>query len=609
MPGLFGAIGVPPEILDRLETEVSRRWPTAAFARSSDTLLGAHAHGDATSMLRLPDGVCLALDGEWSLYREVHPRDAESLARARRLQGAYLDPDLQSSGNVALLDPERRTLHLVVDSTGTFPLYFARLGAGLVFGSLLRPLALLTEAGRDDVAIIEFLRQAYTVGGKTVYQGIRRLLPGQSLTFEVGGSPRLYERSDAWTDLDARSEPRSVASETWNRLLASLDRSIPDSHSALMMSGGWDSRTLLAGIQELDKGVHCYSHGDIESRELAIVRRLCAAADTPCTLETIDDRVLDPGLLYEGFLHTENVVFPHWHRAGKLLAAEGVEAISAGVFGEILGGHYGPAMLQGPLGKIASIGSSLLGVSSLDSRGTRRSARDFLRLGELGHHWYLDPEWEGDARDIRDRMNADIDSAAARLEARGVTDDVTLVEAFISEHRGTQYINAQLLSCRAHTDIALPFAGGEIFSFSTQTSLAAKIHNRLNRQILRAHARHLLRAPMAATLLPASWPLILQEASRVSRKAYEHARMIVHQQSQGRVARPRLGWVNFDFLASGSALRAIAGDLRCEFWDHEAIRAEIERIARSPNPSIFHPMFDQMSKIYTIDLTLRAPKD
>lgn len=605
MPGLFGAIGVQASVQDALEREVLQRWPNASFERDADALLGAQAFGGAQAIFRLDDHDRLALDGEWSLYREVRPELAESVANARRRRGGYLDPNLNSAGNVALLNSIKKTVHLAVDLTGTFPLYYASLSGGLIFGSLLRPLAHLTGARRDDIAVLEFLRQAYTVGGKTVYQGIQRLLPGQSLTFEVGGLPKIHERSDAWAGPDVSPGPKSVAEDAWERLLASLSRGVPESGSALMMSGGWDSRTLLAGLEELSKRVHCYSHGDVESRELAIARRLSEAAGAECELEPIDDRVLDTDLLSEGFLKTENVVFPHWHRAGKLLANVGVETVSAGVFGEILGGHYGPAMLERPFGKMVSIGSGLLGLKPFAWQRKRRSARDFLRVANLGHHWYLKSEWEAELGAAEQRMNADIESAIARLETRGVVDDVSLVEGFISEHRGTQYINTQLLSCRAHTDIALPFAGREMFSFSTRASLDAKIHNRLNRRILKAHAPHLLRAPMAATLVPASWPLLLQEASRAGRKVYERARMSSYRWTGGGLPRPRLGWVNFEFLAHSSAFEVMANDLKCEFWDRDAIRAQTQRMFESKDRGGFHPVFDQMAKIYTIDLTLR----
>ena len=45
----------------------------------------------------------------------------------------------------------------------------------------------------------------------------------------------------------------------------------------------------------------------------ALVHRLDGASD--------DDRLFELEALRTGFARTENVVFPHWHRAGRLLAA------------------------------------------------------------------------------------------------------------------------------------------------------------------------------------------------------------------------------------------------------------------------------------------------
>lgn len=575
-----------------------RRWPDTLVEQHEDAIVGAHAFDAVKGAHRIGEITLVAVDGEWSLYREA----AELCCK---LDGDVLDPDIDSAGNVAMIGATTGTVHLAADPSGTFPLYYKEHEGGLLFASLLRPLAAITHALPDDIAILEFLRQAYTVGGKTVYADIRRLLPGQSLTYHTGRTPTIHERSRAWTGSDPMLSGASGAEQTWERLQLALSRSVPAQDGALMMSGGWDSRTLLAGLEKRSNDLLCYSHGDIESRELTLVQRLCAAAGTRCWLEPIDDRVLDPDLLLPSFDLTENVVFPHWHRAGAVLAEKGTRTVSAGVFGEILGGHYGPAMLAGGMGKARSVGGMLLGLKGTNVGRAKSTAREFLRAIPFGRHWYLRRDYEEAIGSPRERMNAAIESALDRLEARGVRGDVPLVEAFISEHRGAQYINAQLLSCRSHTDIALPFAGRELFEFSTRVPLEAKIHNRLNREVLATRAPHLLKTPMAATLVPASWPLIAQEASRAARKIYEHTRMEAYRRTGGRIPRPHLGWVNFDFVRNTALLSDLADQLEVDIWDRESIRRNISLLADEADPRPFHPFFDQFAKIVSVDLLLR----
>src|SRR5690606_9416404 len=116
-----------------------------------------------------------------------------------------------------------------------------------------------------------------------------------------------------------------------------------------------------------------------------------------------------------------------------------------------------------------------------------------LSVGRVDHHWYLDREFEQSLAPAAPRLDAEIRAGLERLRARGVPEGASLVEAYVSEHRGARYIAAQLLSCRAALDVAVPFAGGEVFTLSTAIPLEAKVHNTLNRRMLARHAPELLR--------------------------------------------------------------------------------------------------------------------
>src|SRR5690606_30502669 len=55
-------------------------------------------------------------------------------------------------------------------------------------------------------------------------------------------------------------------------------------------------------------------------------------------------------------------------------------------------------------------------------------------------------------------IEADLEASIKRLQKRGIREGDRLIEAFIAEHRASQFICSQILSCRAHLDIAVPFA-------------------------------------------------------------------------------------------------------------------------------------------------------
>jgi hypothetical protein len=376
------------------------------------------------------------------------------------------------------------------------------------------------------------------------------------------------------------------------------------------MSGGWDSRTLLARLStSMPTGqLMAYSHGDPASREIRLAQQLTAPMGIAFHQEPIDSRCYDLDKLKQGFDREEHIVFPHWHRAGRIAATMGPRVVCAGVYGEVLGGHYGRAMLLQGSAKIREV---LLGLlrprrrSNDASKEEMAALAQFLHVADLARPWPIREAWWNDARVEAGEINADVDRDIARLRNRGVRSIDQLIEAYVSEHRGSQYINAQVRSCRAYTDVSLPFTDRRLLDWATSLPLSSKIHNRVNQELLREFAPALLQFPMAATLASARWPLLAQEASRFIRKGLELGRWRAHFASAGRIAAPRLSWVNFEFLRTGSDLRSIVEDLKSDLWDRTAILTRVDQLARG-HSDLAHPMSDQIMKIYTIDLALRA---
>ena len=274
-----------------------------------------------------------------------------------------------------------------------------------------------------------------------------------------------------------------------------------------MMSAGWDSRTLLAALEASSRPLLPYSHGDVRGRELRLVERICGSRGLSVRLEPVDATAYDPDGLRNAFKRVESAVFPHWLRAGNVLETMGTTAVTAGVYGEILGGHYGAAMVRsGALGKAVEVAKAAAGHSAAGANGTPEAVLERLRPGSLGVEWCLEDTFVADQRARLLEIGEGIETDLTRLAARGVVGSSRLLEAYISEHRGSQYINAQLLSCRAAVDVALPFADAETLLFTSRVPLESKIHNRLNRSILQRHAPELLAFPTAATFAATNAP-------------------------------------------------------------------------------------------------------
>lgn len=612
MPGMCGGVGVRPELVEALVREFTSIWGEADRNVIPGGTLAAHAFGDAQAIFAA-NGVTVAVDGEISAYRNWG-RDGSRLDRFFRISNAVLDLTRDCRANLVVFNGADRSLYLATQWSSGLPLYYAEYDGGLLFSSHLRPLAKVTDARIDLVGTVEFLRQGCTLAGRSHYSGIARMYPGQMVRFDtVSGRLSTSDRSRLWVGINEDLKtPDDAAAAAWDALCAALGESIPgQTPTALMLSAGWDSRTLLAGSRGLPyfPNLLCYSHGDLESRELRLARRIAESVGARARQEPITDEVLDAELLQAGFLRSENVVFPHWHRAGRILAANGVECVFAGVYGAVLGGHYGPSNLVNGWQKVSMVGGLLLG----GRRGARpgdanalEAANEFLRLKSFQMPWYMSRELQAQAREVGDEINGDVQRALAKLSRRGVGTYDQLVEAYQSEHRGGQYIDAQTLNCRAHLDVANPLADRAVFEIASTLPMELKIHNSINRRMLQMNAPDMLRFPLAATLAPASAPVWLQEASRAVRKLRDAALWKAHFATRGRVSGPRMGWVNFEFMRTGRALRTLVADLRSDIWDRDALERKISDIEQMGHKQPLHPMYDQLSKIYTTDLMLRT---
>jgi hypothetical protein len=499
---------------------------------------------------------------------------------------------------------------VAADWTGAFPLYYWSGATGFLFSSHLRPLARALLAEPDLAGVIQYLRRGYTINGRSLFEGIRRLVPGEKVIWH-NESQETRSAGISRPLPAAGCDKAGLEDQIWDLLRAEL-RAIGDRDGriAVMLSGGWDSRTLLAAAidgVERDR-IICFTHGDAESREVQLAGTVARRANAQLHCEPLSEESYDIEGLQRWFAQTESVVFPHWHHAGEVLAQLGATAAVAGVFGEVLGGRYGGAVMLEGRHKIAAVGKTLLRLDHPRPVSEAREAILHLFVPDtITKPWCLGKgAWPGGEAAIA-TTHDDVASAIQRIESAGSVWANDAIEAFITEHRGAQYGASQLLSCRHSLDVGLPFANRMLTTIAARVPIEARIHNTLTRSILARKAPEMLSLPTAATLVSARTPLLLQEASRWVRHTLEYGQWRLHFRSRGRVPAPRYSWANFEFLRKGRALMAIVEDLRSDIWDHGEIRRRFSNVRSSPTP--MHSASDMLLKVYTVDLMLRTEAD
>jgi len=169
------------------------------------------------------------------------------LGFARHLRGMYA---------IAIHDPVENCLVLARDPFGIKPLYYAETELGFVFASephalhragLIAPV--LAPERRDELLQLQF-----TTGADTIFDGVKRLLPGETLQVRRG---RITDRLaiHALPDAAPQEMPKAMALK---RLDALLNDSVgihqrSDVPYGMFLSGGIDSSVLLAMMARLNE--------------------------------------------------------------------------------------------------------------------------------------------------------------------------------------------------------------------------------------------------------------------------------------------------------------------------------------------------------------------
>jgi asparagine synthase (glutamine-hydrolysing) len=212
-----------------------------------------------------PGGAALVANGEIYNYVELKAgtlsgtgfataSDCEPPLHLYRRDGLGFAQSLRGMYAIAIHDRASRRVVLARDPFGIKPLYVADTPSGIAFASEPRALldAGLVPRGLDRRARDELVELQFTTGADTIFPGIRRVLPGETLSIE-DGMIVARERLSALPD----GGPEEIGE---SEALARLDAALRDSVSVhqradvpygLFLSGGVDSAAVLAAMRLL----------------------------------------------------------------------------------------------------------------------------------------------------------------------------------------------------------------------------------------------------------------------------------------------------------------------------------------------------------------------
>jgi asparagine synthase (glutamine-hydrolysing) len=369
MCGIAGLVLKPgatpePAVLEALTRALAHRGPDGHGHHLQGNVALAHTRlaiiDLATGDQPLHAGpASLVANGEIYNYRELRAEhglacatgsDCEPPLHLFRRDGARFAEHLRGMYALAIHDRAARQVVLARDPFGIKPLYLAETARGIAFAS--EPQALiaagLVAPRLREAALHELLQLQFTTGAETIFEGITRLLPGESLVIADGAVVERRRRA-ALPD----GGPEEITEEAaLARLDAALQESV-DLHQrsdvpyGMFLSGGTDSAAVLALMARLnDRPVLAFTAGfDIpgaaDEREAA-ARAAQAAGARHVTLNVTRQDVFahlpeivacmdDPAADY--------AIIPTWFLARR--ARQEVKVVLSGEGGDEIFGGYG----------------------------------------------------------------------------------------------------------------------------------------------------------------------------------------------------------------------------------------------------------------------------
>ncbi len=308
---------------------------------------------------------------EYADYPYLTQSDCEVILPVHARHGWDFASELRGMFAVCVFDPRSGLLTLARDQFGMKPLYYMETGQGFLFASEIKALlaaeVVSPEIDRDQVQ--SFMAHHFTLGRKTVFDGICRLLPGETLILRDG---RIVDRQVRPTV--PREAPRALSRDA---ALDQLDAVFRDSIAVhcrsdvpigLFLSGGVDSSCLLSVLaQDYGERLTTFTVGFPDTavsdeRDLAARLSRSAGADhvevpysaddfwesLPRIARYFDDPLIDPAIL------------PTWKLAE--VAAQDLKVVLSGEGGDEIFAGYGRyrrpwlRRLKGILGRFSNRG-------------------------------------------------------------------------------------------------------------------------------------------------------------------------------------------------------------------------------------------------------------
>ena len=203
----------------------------------------------------------LVYNGEIYNYKELRDEldynfqtdtDTEVLSVGLKLQGKDFISKCDGMFAFAWYNKNSKELIIARDSNGTKPIYYGNISGKFCFSSEIKSLlAIGFERKICKEALKHYYKQGYNSGYLTLFQGIKKFVPGEVLSYDVkSGRKFSYNLNEKKKELNEK--PENIEENIRHLINKSVKQTLMGRRKVgLFLSGGMDSSSILYEMMQL----------------------------------------------------------------------------------------------------------------------------------------------------------------------------------------------------------------------------------------------------------------------------------------------------------------------------------------------------------------------
>ncbi len=451
---------------------------------------------DVAQPMHDPDcDVTIVFHGE--LYNNPRPVSDPEYALKKYCEcGDSFVSELSGIFHFAIHDARNMQVKLFSDKFGLQPLYYTLLEQSIWFAGEVK--ALLQAPGMtrtiDDKSVADFLHYGQVLGDKTLFTEVKLLKPGAVLTYDIrAGSSAVDEYWRLESLFGEPDESVSMDDVTLQLVESIRNRSRNTEQLGLSLSGGLDSRGILAGMGIDAEGINTYTLGLPGCADQKLASAMSRAAKTVHEFVPLDQSHLKDYKNMAQQMVWLSDGFYHPHESTEVRALEYFMGADFKILLRGHGGEVAKAAMAYPVMVYPEVRSFAKGKSVLDyifnsanlvGRGTK--------AGKL-----FTPDF----------YNRTKDSALESLQTScgHVVNDLTPPDVclyyYVREHIRRQVVPS-LEIFRTCIEVRMPYVDEDFMRVLFKLPLNQRLRGEVHHCLVRKHMPELMKVPDANTGAP-----------------------------------------------------------------------------------------------------------